>query len=512
MTQPTTDGFTNLVSNLGAANGKTAHNSYTLTPCTQQEVSFAYRSSTWFGKIVDIPADDATREWRSWKADSDAIAALEATEKRLGVQHKVNQALKWSRLYGGAVIIPDLPGVSSQEYVPNGALNVRFLHVLHRHQITAQGLITNPLSPYYGQPEYYTTHTETGTEVHFHPSRVVLFNGRRSGDTTTRDAWGDSIWQYLSDAITASDAGAAAIAGLMQEAKVDVVRIDQFMSQIGGAKYEADQMARWNLVAVMKSIANVVLLDKEDEWDQKTISWGGLPDVMQTLLTIMAGAADIPVTRLIGTSAAGLNATGEGDLRNYYDSVRSKQDLQIGPMLAPLDRIIMADAGVTDPDVWYDWKPLWQPSEKEKAETQKLRAETYAIELTTGGVNEPAFSKAYENAAIETGLYPGLESAIEEFAIEEPDMSEADPADLTVGGGETVQEQALNGAQINAVKDIVISVVNGEIPFETGLYLLLLGFPSIEEEEARRVLTPALNFTPRAQANGLPSPSQSSGT
>src|SRR5690606_10763026 len=184
----------------------------------------------------------------------------------------------------------------------------------------------------------------------------------RTGDLTV---WGDSIWQHLSDAVTSSDAGAAAIAALMQEAKVDVVRIDQFMSQIGGTKYEADQMTRWNLVAVMKSIANVVLLDKEDAWDQKTVTWSGLPDVMQTLLTIMSGAADIPVTRLIGTSAAGLNATGEGDLRNYYDSVRSKQDLQIGPMLTPLDRIIMADAGVPGPEVWYDWKPLWQTSEKE---------------------------------------------------------------------------------------------------------------------------------------------------
>src|SRR5690606_11220928 len=152
MTLPTNDGFTNFVSNLGAANGKTAHNRYTLTPCTQHEVEFAYRTSTWFGKIVDIPADDATREWRSWKADSEQMEAIEATEKRLSVQQKVNQALKWARLYGGSVIIPGLPGNSATEYVPNGSLNVRYMHVLHRYQITPNGLIRNPLSPYYGQP------------------------------------------------------------------------------------------------------------------------------------------------------------------------------------------------------------------------------------------------------------------------------------------------------------------------------------------------------------------------
>lgn len=414
----TNDGFTNLVSNLGGANGKTRANSYVLTPQSQQQIDTAYRTSTWFGKIVDIPADDATREWRSWKAESEQIELIEATEKRLGVQHKVNKALKWSRLYGGAVIIPDLPGISAEEYVPS-AYQTRFLHVLSRYEITAHGVNRDPLSRYFGQPEYYTIQSQQGVETRFHPSRVVLVNGRTTGTELT-DIWGDSIWMHLADSILASDSGAAAIAALLQEAKVDVVRIANFMDGLAsGTKYEADVQRRWDLVAILKSVANVVLLDKDDEWDQKTVNWTGLPDVMRTLLTVMAGAADIPVTRLIGTSAAGLNATGEGDLRNYYDSVKAKQDLVIAPMLAPLDDIILWSAlGERPPEVWYDWKPLWQPSEKERAETQKLRAETYQIELMTGAIDEAALTKSYLNAAIESGLYPGLEGAIAESADE----------------------------------------------------------------------------------------------
>lgn len=408
------DGFTNLVSNLGGANAKTAGNAYALTPCSQQEVSFAYRTSTWFGKIVDIPADDATREWRSWKAEAEQIEALEGVEKRLGVQHKVNLALKWSRLYGGAVIIPDLPGATEQEYVPRGRTPLRFLHVLQRHQLTAQGRIRNPLSPYFGQPEYYEVPTETGVGLRFHPSRVILLNGRRSGDVTEGSTvWGDSIWQYLSDSVTSSDAGAAAVAALLQEAKVDIVRVESFMNSIANDQYEAQMQARWNLVASLKSISNVVLLDKEDEWDQKTFNWAGLPEAVRTLLEIMAGAADIPLTRLLGTSPGGLNSTGSGDLRNYYDSVKAKQDLSISPMLAPLDRLIqLAALGREDESIWYDWKPLWQPSEKERAETGKVLAETYAVELSTGAIDEEVLTKSYLTAKVELGLSPGLEAAI----------------------------------------------------------------------------------------------------
>lgn len=81
-----------------------------------------YDTSTWFGKIIDIRADDATREWRSWKAEQDEIEDLEGLEKRLGVQAKINQALKWADLYGGAVIIPDLPGNSAAPYGPSRSM------------------------------------------------------------------------------------------------------------------------------------------------------------------------------------------------------------------------------------------------------------------------------------------------------------------------------------------------------------------------------------------------------
>lgn len=416
------DGFTNLVSAIGAANGKTGANTYVSLRLGQQDLDNAYRSSTWFGKIVDIPADDATREWRQWNADKAQIELLEAAEKRLNVRVKVNQALRWARLYGGAVIIPDLPGrpASAVNLDRVTASSVRFLHVLSRYEIRAEGIIRDPLSPNYGQPEYYEVNGDQGQTTRFHPSRVILINGRRPGTLDhSNQVWGDPIWHNLSDAVLASDSSAAVVAALMQEAKIDVVRVADLMSGLATQAYEDKLLRRWQLVAQLKSVANVTLIDKDDEWEQKSVTFGGIPDTVNALLTIMAGAADIPVTRLIGTSAGGLNATGEGDLRNYYDSIKAHQDLRISPMLAPLDEIIIRDALGTRPvEIWYDWRALWQPDQKTQAETQKLRAETYAIELNTGAIDEEALTKAYLNGAIESGLYPGLEAAMEESSNE----------------------------------------------------------------------------------------------
>lgn len=416
MTQSLADGFTNLISNLGAANGKTSANAYLTRKVGKAEAEAAYAASTWFGKIIDIRADDAVREGRSWKGDKSQIEKIEAIESALGLWPKVNQAIKWADLYGGAVIIPDLPGNSASpinlDRITPGS--VKFLSVLSRYDIQAEGIDRNPLSPNFGNAERYTVNTMGGGQAVFHPSRVVLFNGRITGTITDRtEVWGDSLWQHLADSILASDSGASAIAALLQEAKIDVVAVSEFMEGVANPEYEKAFMARWQMVALLKSIANVTLIDKDDEWSQKTVNWTGLPEAVSTLLTVMAGAADIPLTRLLGVQSKGLGNGGDSDLRNYYDSVAAKQKLQFAPRMAPLDDIIVRNAlGRRPADLWYGWNPLWQPSQKEKAETQKIRAETFQIELNTGALSEEPLAKAYVNGAIESGLYPGYEQAI----------------------------------------------------------------------------------------------------
>lgn len=426
------DGFANFVSGLGGGNAKVLGNNYVLN-CSQQDLETAYRTSTWFGKIVDIPADDATREWRTWQAENDQIELLEATEKRLQVQQKVRQAITWSRLYGGAVIIPGgLPGNPS-EPLPMERVkkdSIKFLTVLHRHDIQADGLIRDPMSELYGLPERFKISTGTGASLDIHPSRVIVVNGRTTGSRLGgQDFWGDSIWMHLFDSITSSDAGAAVIGALMQEAKTDVIRVPSMMSNMATAEYEALMIKRFQMVASLKGMSNVMLLDKDDEWDQKQITWNGIPDVMQTLLTIMAGAADIPVTRLIGTSAKGFNATGEGDLKNYYDNVKAKQTLTLTPTMTPLDNLLIRSALNDRPeDVWFKWEPLWQMDEKTAAEVDKLEAETSDIYIRGGIVPVDALAKTTQNRMVESGRWPGLEAALEEsdLELELPEVEDPD--------------------------------------------------------------------------------------
>src|SRR4029077_20547785 len=80
---------------------------------------------------------------------------------------------------------------------------------------------------------------------------------------------------------------------------------------------------------------------------------------------------------------AGLNATGESDIRWFYDRIASTQQNRVAPALMRIIEILLASMG-KDPDkinhsIYFH--PLWQPTEKEVAEAHFTQAQADAIYL-----------------------------------------------------------------------------------------------------------------------------------
>src|SRR5690606_2306274 len=106
-------------------------------------------------------------------------------------------------------------------------------------------------------------------------------------------------------------------------------------------------------------------------------SFASLTDLMLAFLQQVSGAADIPMTRLLGQSPGGLNASGEPDLRNYYDHVSAQQEMVLAPAMALLDECLIRSAlGSRPPEVFYTWSSLWQTKDTERAEIGNKAADT----------------------------------------------------------------------------------------------------------------------------------------
>ncbi|MFL5015410.1 MAG: anti-CBASS protein Acb1 family protein [Rhizobium sp.] len=430
------DSLTSLVSRMGTDRDKAATTFYAHTVMSDEQLIAAYSTAWLPRKIVDIPALDACRKWRDWQAKKPQIEAIEEEEKRLNVKGRILEAAKKGRLFGGAAVYigtGDADPMQPLEVERIGKGGIRYLNVMTRRQLSAGEIDRNPESEWYGQPSFYKLSGANGLQVDIHPSRLVRFTGAMPADDEITgnpwQGWGDSVLQATLDAIKNADSTAGNIASLVFEAKIDIIRIPDFMASLNNETYRAKIIERYTLANMSKGINGTLLLDKEEEYETKTAQLGGLTDILMAFMQIVSGAADIPVTRLLGQSPAGMNSTGTSDMKNYHDRIQSMQELEFQPAMRRLDECLERSADIRDPDVYYQWAPLEQMSEKERAEIFKTTADAARQLVGTGTGQEiiprEAVSDALVNRLVEDGVLPGLDAAMEEYGK----LSEQEPSE-----------------------------------------------------------------------------------
>lgn len=418
----TNDSLRSVVSGLGdPMRDKMALTTYGFQMLDEVQIANIYRSN-WMGrKAVDIPALDAVRKGRDWQADQKQIELIEAEQNRLGFWKKLLDVLIKARLWGGAALYigtgdNDLALPLAPERIKKGG--VRYLTVLGRRDLAAGEIDQDVMSEFYGKPAYYEV-TGASSLVRIHPSRFSIFVGAAQADAFLNgginQGWGDSVLEAMYAAMKNADATAANIASLVFEANVDVFRIPNFMGSLSDPDYAKLLLDRFMLAATAKGINRALILDKDEEYDRKEISFATLPDVMQQFIQQFCGAADIPMTRFLGTAPSGLGSNGDHSMANYHDRIASTQSLEITPALYRLDECLIRSAlGSRPPEIFYTWAPLEQMSEKEQAEIGKMNAETAEILGRTGIFKAEELRTVVGNQFIERGFYPGLDQAMAE--------------------------------------------------------------------------------------------------
>jgi len=426
------DTLMNLVTGMGGDKDKLAGTVFGYNMLAQQQLDAAYRGDWISRKIVDIPAYDAFREWRSWQADKKDITTIEELEKTLRVQRKSMLALQRGRLYGGGALILGVDqGTSDQEINFDGLKKdcLKFVHVVSRYDLQPGPIVWDVMSPYFGEPSYYTRSGDGAAQpMRLHPSRVVRFTGHESADIRTAQGWGDSVLQVCADAVIACGTVASSVAQLVAEAKIDVIKIPELSENLSDPVYEGKLKNRFATANMIKSVFAMLIIDKEEEWQRIEQNFSGLDDVLKMYLLIASGAADIPATRMLGQSPAGLSATGDSDVRNYYDRIATEQSVIVQPAMERLDKILVVSSLGTYPDgMFYDWNALWQMDPKDAAEIAVKKASVMKSDVDAALMDPMVLQKARENQLIEDGTYPGLEQIIEDHGTD-IDERESDPA------------------------------------------------------------------------------------
>jgi len=450
------DTFHNLLSGLGMpGRDKMTAFQYAKPIWTRQQLEAAFQSDWIARKAISIPAQDSVREWRSWQAKGKQIEQLEATENRLQLQLKIQQALTKARLYGGACILIGVDGNMASELDPETIQKdgLKYIHVLAPHQLSVENLVYDLESPYYGQPEFYELQDQSQRvkTVKIHPSRMVRLTGLDSPDPMENGGWGDPLMQVIHDSVSNAGTVMQSVAVMIQEAKLDVIKIPGLTEILSTTDGTNRMIKRFTEANVAKSVVNGILIDGEEEWQRIGVNFQGMPEVLQMYLQMAAGAADIPATRFLGQSPAGLSATGESDLQNYYDRIASDQELRLTPALEKLDKALVRSAlGTSDENIFYNWNSLWQMSDTAKADIAKKKAEVTKIDVDCGLIPFVALAKGRCNQLIEDGTYPGFEAALEE-ELAKQDFAERE--EEAVAAEEAAAQKQLEMAKANGGDD-----------------------------------------------------------
>lgn len=194
------------------------------------------------------------------------------------------------------------------------------------------------------------------------------------------------------------------------------------MYQSEGA--ESDLVRRLKYFAANRDNDGVMLVDKEEEdVIQLNTPLSGVTEIVRLGLEMLAAIWHQPVTKYLGISPGGMNATGESDMRNWYDYAASQQETMLGPGMCTLLELLQAsELGRVDNAVSWQWEPMWTPTKREQAETGKLAVDS-AVQLVGAGI----ISQEEARVALaddEEGAWRKLETAEEEPPmLELPDVA-----------------------------------------------------------------------------------------
>lgn len=332
-------------------------------------LSMIYRYD-WLGrKICERPASDAVRRWINTE-DEAVLAEME----RLKVKKRCKQAISWGRLYGGAAILLIVEdGMTPADPLqPSRVRRVVDLPVVDRHHLQPTGRIEDVYAVRFGEPEFYATNNGTL----FHHSRVLKFDGTdlTNDEAEHEDYWGGSFIELYQDAVKSFQGSMQDVRHIMTESSIGELKIPGLTQSVAmGGKIFDNIQKRLDQFNLSKSIYRTAAMDGEEEFDFKSRQLTGLADLMDRFMTQVAGATDMTELVLFGTSPAGLNASQEEQFAVYYDMVRGIQEDDLMTAINTISEC-MARGGTVE----WDYKPLMEPSDKEKAEIRLAEAQAMA--------------------------------------------------------------------------------------------------------------------------------------
>lgn len=277
--------------------------------------------------IVDVPVEDGLRggiEIKSKQLEEEQVEELVNSLDRDDDLNIVGQAAKWNRLFGGAGILvltdqdPELP-LDLDAIKEDTPLEFRAVDMweLFWDKQNTEGYDPAIQSEDFEYYNYY------GEQVH--KSRVMRLKGFTAPSfiRPRLRGWGFSVVECLIRSINQYLRATDVTFEVLDEFKLDIFKVKNLVNTLLSPQGAQQIQARVAQTNYTKNYQNAIVMDSEDDYVQKQLSFAGLSDAMAQIRMQVAADMRMPLTKLFGISAAGFNS-GEDDIEVYNAMVESQ--------------------------------------------------------------------------------------------------------------------------------------------------------------------------------------------
>lgn len=419
------DSYSNVLARLGVNTDNILNYSeYVPTPLDDggNQLTTLYRYNWVVRNLIEAVPNDITKRWFKVRSNlpPNELDKIEKVFRETNIRNKMNEGMRWGRLYGGAIGIIIIDGQSENldeplqlDMIVPGSF--KGLYIVDRYRCSPSLEINlNLNSKYFGLPLYYDIFDSTNNfNARVHQSKVIRFLGRPLPiiEKQREMNWGGSEVEAVYRELIKRDSTSENIASLIFKASLSVHKIKN-LDQIFSMNSVQAQNRFWSLmesISTIESNMGTRLIDSEDDVQYMNYSFAGIKDVYEGIMMDLSGACRIPATKLFGRSPAGMNATGESDLQNYYDyidEVRESQFREQVGLLLPL--IVLSTLGKIPDDLDFEFEEMASMDESQKTQIVQQKTSIVVEAFNSNLITQDVAQKELKNLSEKYGMFDNI--------------------------------------------------------------------------------------------------------
>ena len=381
--------------------------------------------------VPETTANEMTREWGKVKIKgdsdkdySDKISEIEQRLKALGIRDLMRRHVETEMTFGRSQLFVDIKGQEDKTDLP----------LLITGESLKKGCLKGfrLIEPIWSTPSMYNA-TDPAQSDFFVPSKWFVLGKEVHADRLMtlimrpvpdmlKPAYnfsGLSMLQLMQPYVERWQRTVDSVSELVHTFSITGLKTNMQNILEGGQEGMAQLVLRSQMFSQLRNNQNLMLMDKDmEEFFQLNTPLSTLDNLMQKAQEQMAGPSHTPLVKLLGITPSGLNANSNGEIRVYNDYIASLQEAHLRPQIETILNLVQIDLyGEIDDQIVFEFNPLEQMNDEQKATIVKTKADADAVYIQSGVLAPEEIRERL--AKDESGDYSGIDV---EDVPEPPDM------------------------------------------------------------------------------------------